>query len=215
MSRKSWTGCCAAAAIPVWVCVALFAYLLQRALHDFRNLDPFTKGAYVTGRPDLTYNTDADDIQRVNQQLAAFLRSHGLSVADARDLRIATGVHYKHGLLFTFVMTPEKQKKLLRGKRRLRVAAASVLTGSLGNEPQVRSVIPPETAEQTARGALSYLGRESPFNRLEWWPPPESRLREMRVYRGPIQWRQPEISPRTSYLFVAPGSGSVYVAATS
>ena len=215
MSRNSCHGCCAATAILPMLGIVLLLLVVRGIDHDVRHFDPFTKGAYVSGRPDLTYNADAEDIRQVNQKLAAFFQAHELSVTDARDLRIATGVHYKYGVLFNFVMAPEKQQKLLRGKRRLRISAASVLARRPGPAPQVRAMIPPDTDEQAARGALSYLAEESPFNRLEWWPPPERQLRTMQVYRGPLRWHQPEVPPNTCYLFVTPGSDSVSVASGS
>jgi hypothetical protein len=35
----------------------------------------------------------------------------------------------------------------------------------------------------------------------------------MVVYKGPLEWRQPELSPDTCYVFVGPETDRVYVAA--
>jgi len=173
----------------------------------------FPEGVYVSGRPDLTRNADADAIQfYIRANLADFLAAHGLKEADVADLRIAAGVRYRHGVLFTFRLAPEKRAKLLRGKKQLTTSGGQILAAGPVADPHVRSIDPPESEDYTARADLSYLWTVWPYNRLDWWPPPEPEQQGLVVYKGPLAWRQAEVAPDTCYIFINPKTDSVYVA---
>src|SRR5439155_26608859 len=57
----------------------------------------YPEGAYVSGRLSLTFNANDGDVREVRRKLAAFFKAHGLTIADAADLRVAAGLHHRHG----------------------------------------------------------------------------------------------------------------------
>ena len=89
-------------AVWIWITVLAVLTLAGSGLLFFRLLLPrllfsgvYPEGAYVSGRPDLTFNAELADIQSVDQKLQGFFEARGLTLADTRNLRIAAGLHYR------------------------------------------------------------------------------------------------------------------------
>jgi len=204
----------------IWITVLAVLPLAGSGLLFFRHLLPrllfsgvYPEGAYVSGRPDLTFNAELADIQSVDQKLQGFFKARGLTLADTRNLRIAAGLHYRHGLLFQFRLAPGKRQRLLRGAKRLRTTGSALIQAGPVEELHARSVDPPESELQAMRADLAYLWTASPYNQLGWWPPPQPDLQGMVVYESPLVWPQPEMAPTHCYIFVCPRTGGIYVAA--
>src|SRR5437588_11598251 len=83
----------------------------------------YPEGAYVSGRLSLTFNANDGDVREVRRKLAAFFKAHGLTIADAADLRVAAGLHHRHGALFSFRLAAVKRQKLVSGMKRLQTPA--------------------------------------------------------------------------------------------
>jgi hypothetical protein len=213
-NRMAWRS----AAILAGVLLAGFSGLFSAFVLPWFNtvyyrMQPYPEGAYVSGRLSLTFNASDGDVREVRRKLAAFFKAHGLTIADATDLRVAAGLHHRHGALFSFRLAPAERQRLVVGMKRLQTPTAAILEAGPVENPHVRSLVPPDPEDYAARADLSYVGTLFPYNRLDWWPPPAVDQPQMVVYKGPLDWHQPEVEPDSCYVFVSPGSDRVYVAA--
>jgi hypothetical protein len=214
INRLAWSSAAILAGAFLVGITGLFSgFVLPWVNTIYYGMRPYPEGAYVSGRLSLTFNANDGDVREVRRELAAFFKARGLRMVDATDLHVAAGLHYRHGALFTFSLAPAKRRRLVLGMRRLQTSAAAIFDAGPVREPGLRSVVPPDPEDYTARADLSYLWTLFPYNRLDWWPPPAVDQPQMVVYKGPLDWHQPEVQPNSCYVFVNPGTDRVYVAA--
>jgi hypothetical protein len=193
-----WAVTVAAAAITL-ICLLALAGLLWK-----EGEKPGGRGWYVSNRPDLTENVNREDLVYIRQRVQRYLPDDSACRSTMDTLQVVARLHPSEGLLFRLSVSQHCWSKLIRDKVRLPEPTTEVL-----RTLATRGHLVPQDRFLKSRGDIVYTYfdyvRKWPYDRVEWWPPPERTWQDIQIYRDKLAWDAPGVPVGTEFfMFLDP-----------